>query len=85
MSAINHNRAYTSQPVITCSQEPNKLRSTITFYQHLYRYDADIIHIRINDILRSKDSNDLNDLPENVIKVGKIFQYHNIGKILYQE
>ena len=46
-----------------------------------YSYDAAIIHFGINDILRSKDSNDLNDLPENVIKVGKICQNHNIGKI----
>ena len=61
------------------------LRLTDT-YGHLrtleeYSYDAAIIHFGINDILRSKDSNDLNDLPENVIKVGKICQNHNIGKI----
>ena len=31
--------------------------------------------------LRSKDPSDLNDLPENVIKVGKICQNHKIGKI----
>ena len=31
--------------------------------------------------LRSNDPSDLNDLPENVIKVGKICQNHNIGKI----
>ena len=46
-----------------------------------YSYHAAIIHVGINDILRSKDSNDSNDLPENVIKVGKICQNHNIGKI----
>ena len=43
--------------------------------------NAAIIHVGINDILRSKDPNDLNDLPENVIKFGKICQNHNIDKI----
>ena len=37
------------------------------------------MHVGINDISRSKDPNDLNDLPENV--VGKICQNYNIGKI----
>ena len=46
-----------------------------------YSYDAAIIHVGINDILRSKEFSDLNDLPENVIKVRKICQSHNIGKI----
>ena len=34
-----------------------------------------------SDKSRSKDSNDLNGLPENIIKVGKICQNHNIGEI----
>ena len=38
-----------------------------------YTYDTTIMHVEINDILRSKDSNDLNDLQENVIKFGKIY------------
>ena len=64
------------------SQERYQPSSTITSYGHLKNIaDAAIIHFGINDILRSKDSNDLNDLPENVIKVGKICQNHNIGKI----
>ena len=46
-----------------------------------HSYDAASIHVIINDILRSKDPNDLDDLPDNVIKVGKICQNHNIGKI----
>lgn len=46
-----------------------------------YRYRAAIIYIGIDDILRSKDFNDLNELPDNVIKVGKICQNHNTGKI----
>ena len=40
-----------------------------------------LMHVGINDILRSKDPNDLNDLPKNVIKVGKICQNQNIGKM----
>ena len=43
--------------------------------------DANTIHDGMNDILRSKDSNDLNDLLENVIKIAKICQNRNIGKI----
>ena len=38
--------------------------------------------MRITDIFRSEDSNDVNHLPENVTKVEKICQNHNIGKIL---
>ena len=46
-----------------------------------YSYDAASTHVGINDILRSEDPNDLYDLPDNIIKVGKICQNHNIGKI----
>ena len=62
------------------SQERNQRNLNITFEE--YSYDAAIIHVGINDILRSKDSNDLNHLPENVIKAGKICPNHNIDKIL---
>ena len=45
-----------------------------------YSYDAAIIHVRINDILRSKhDESD--KLPENIVKVGDTCQKYNIGKI----
>ena len=50
-----------------------------------YSYDAAIIYVGINDILRSKNPDDLIDLRQNVIKVEKICQNHNIGKYLYQE
>ena len=46
-----------------------------------YSYEAAIINVGINGILRSKDSNDLNDLPESVIMIGKMCQNDNIGKI----
>ena len=40
-----------------------------------------MVHVGITGILRSKDPNDVNDLPENFVKVGKICQNHKIGKI----
>ena len=50
-----------------------------------YSYDAAIIHVGINDILRSKDD-ELHKLPENIIKVGNTCQKYNIGKIyIYQQ
>ena len=44
-----------------------------------YSYDAVIIHVGIN-ILRSKHD-ELDKLPENIIKVGNTCQKYNIGKI----
>ena len=43
------------------------------------------IHVGINDTLRSKSSNNLNDLTENGKKVGKICHNHSIGKIFISE
>ena len=45
-----------------------------------YSYDAAIIHVGIIDILRSKH-NELDKLPENIIKVGNNCQKYNIGNI----
>ena len=45
-----------------------------------YSYDAAIIHVDINDILRSK-LDELDKLSENIIKVGITCQKYNIGKI----
>ena len=45
-----------------------------------YSYDAAIIHVGINDILRSKHD-ELHKLPENIIKVANTCQKYNIGKI----
>ena len=45
-----------------------------------YSYDVVIIHVGINDILRSKHD-ELHKLPENIIKVGSTCQKYNIGKI----
>ena len=61
--------------------KPTQLNYQVLPKLEKYSYDAAIINVRINDKLRSKNSNDLNGLPENIIKVGKICQNHNIGKI----
>ena len=55
-----------------------------------YSYDAAIIYVGINDILRSRDSDRLERLPRNIIKVENTCQKYNIGKkyisaILQQE
>ena len=47
-----------------------------------YSYDAAIIHVGINDILRSKHD-ELGKLPENIIKVGNTCQKYNIGINIY--
>ena len=44
-------------------------------------YDAAIIHVGINDILRSKHYDELDKLPGNIIKVGNTCQKCNIVKI----
>ena len=44
-------------------------------------YDAAIIHVGINDILRSKHYDELDKLPGNIIKVGNTCQKYNIGKL----
>ena len=58
------------------SQEPNQPSSLPNHYglstPEENSYHATTTYVRINDILRSKDPKDLIDLPENVIKVGKI-------------
>ena len=45
-----------------------------------YSYDAAIIHVGINDIPRSKQE-ELDKLPENIIKERNTCQKYNIGKI----
>ena len=46
-----------------------------------YSYDAAIIHVGINDILRSKHYGKLDKLLGNIIKVRNTCQKYNIGKI----
>ena len=45
-----------------------------------YSYDAAIIHVGINDILRSKNSDEIYKLPGNIINVGNTCQKYNIAK-----
>ena len=45
-----------------------------------YSYDAAIVYVGINDILRSKHYGELDKLPGN-IKVGNTCQKYNTGKI----
>ena len=45
-----------------------------------YNYAA-IIHVGINDMLRSKHYDKLDQLPGNIIRVGNTCQKYNIGKI----
>ena len=45
-----------------------------------YTYDAAIIHVAINDILRCKSDEELKELSNNIIKIGHTCQEYNIGK-----
>ena len=46
-----------------------------------YNHDEAIIHVGINNILRSKHYDKLDKLPENITKVANICKKYNIGKI----
>ena len=46
-----------------------------------YTYDAAIIHVSINDILRCKNDEELKELPNNIMKIAHTCQEYNIGKI----
>ena len=46
-----------------------------------YSHDASIIHVGINNILRSKHYDELDKLPGNIIKVASTCQKNNIGKM----
>ena len=46
-----------------------------------YSYDAAIIHVGINDILRFRHCDELDQFPGNITKVGDTCQKYNIGKI----
>ena len=46
-----------------------------------YTYNAAIIHVGINEILRCKNNEELKELPNNIIKIAHTCQEYNIGKI----
>ena len=60
--------------------QPNLIIHYVTPILEEYCYDATIIHVGINDILRYKHYNELGKLPGN-IKVANACQKYIIGKI----
>ena len=44
-------------------------------------YDAEIIHVGMNDILRSKTESDLNKLPNKIIDIARTCRSYSIRKI----
>ena len=46
-----------------------------------YKYDAAIIHVGINDILRSKGENEVNDMPRKIMTIADTRRNNNITKI----
>ena len=46
-----------------------------------YEYDAAIIYVGINDILRSKGEKEVNDIPRKIMNIAKICRNYNIAKI----
>ena len=49
-----------------------------------FNYDCAIIHVGINDILRSKDMSELKDLPKKNMQIGTSCQRYNIAKVYVQ-
>ena len=48
----------------------------------LEEYDAAIIHIGINDILRSKGEKEVNDIPKKIMNIAETCRNYNIAKII---
>ena len=46
-----------------------------------YEYDAAIIHVGINDILRSKGEKEINDIPRKIMNIAETCTNYNIPKI----
>lgn len=46
-----------------------------------YEYDAAIIHVWINDILRSKGEKQVNDIPRKIMNIAETCRNYNIVKI----
>ena len=58
-----------------------QLNHYVTSTLEEYSYDAAIIHVGMNDILRSKHYYELDEIPGNIIKEGNTCQKYNIGII----
>ena len=46
-----------------------------------YKYDAAIIHVGINDILRSKGEKEVNDIPRKIMNIAETCRNYNIENI----
>ena len=46
-----------------------------------FDYDCAMIHVGINNILRSKDMSELKDLPKKIMEIGTTCQGYSIGKV----
>ena len=61
--------------------KPTQLNHYVTPTLKEYSYDVAIIHVGINDILRSKHYDELDKLPGNIMKVANTCQKYNIRKL----
>ena len=69
---------FTSKHSLRLNQHNLIIRSTPSLEEH--SYDATIIHVNINRILRTKHYDKLDKLPGNIMKVANTCQKYNIGK-----
>ena len=46
-----------------------------------YKYNAGVIHVGINDILRNKGENEVNDIPRKITNIADTCRNYNIPKI----
>ena len=66
--------------VLPCAKR-NQLNHYVIPTLEEFDYDCAIIHVGINDTLRSKDMSELKDLPKEIMQIGKTCQSYNIGKV----
>ena len=59
----------------------NQLNHNVIPTLEEFDYDCPIIHVGINDILRSKDMSELKDLPKKIMQIRTTCQRYNIGKV----
>ena len=64
-----------------CKYLRKLIKTDIKYFYCLTQQYAAIIHVGINDILRSKHYDELDELPGNIIKVRNTCQKYNTGKI----
>ena len=57
----------------------NQLNHYVVPMLEEFDYDCAIIHVDINDILRSKGMSELKNLPKKIMQTGTTCQRYNIG------